>query len=65
MSKIVYWTMANGEKIDIDSMGMEHLRNTLKMIVNNSQQRREIILNGDMAEQFNFIHEENIEELEY
>jgi len=65
MSNIVYWTMANGEKINIDFMSISHLRNTLKMIVNNSQQRKEVILNGDMAEQFNFIHEENIEELEY
>tara|TARA_R110000824_G_scaffold395512_1_gene596214 strand:+ start:157 stop:369 length:213 start_codon:yes stop_codon:yes gene_type:complete len=28
-----YWTMKNGEKIDIDQMTEIHLRNTLKMIV--------------------------------
>ena len=65
MNKVVYWTMANGQKINIDTMSISHLRNTLKMIVNNNQQRKEFILNGDMAEQFNFIHQENIEEEEY
>lgn len=29
----VYWTMKNGEDINIDEMSIEHLRNTLKMIV--------------------------------
>ena len=32
MSKI-YWTMRNGEKIDIDKMSISHLRNCLKMVV--------------------------------
>ena len=31
----VYWTMQNGQKIDIDTMDINHLRNTLKMIVRN------------------------------
>lgn len=30
-----YWTMQNGQKIDIDAMDINHLRNTLKMIVRN------------------------------
>jgi hypothetical protein len=29
----VYWITGNGQKIDIDKMSIEHLRNTLKMIV--------------------------------
>ena len=29
----VYWTMKNGQKISIDDMDTNHLRNTLKMIV--------------------------------
>lgn len=29
----VYWTQRNGVKIDIDTMDIQHLRNTLKMIV--------------------------------
>jgi hypothetical protein len=27
----LYWTMKNGEKIDIDQMTESHLRNTLKL----------------------------------
>lgn len=30
-----YWTMKNGQKIDVDTMDITHLRNTLKMIINN------------------------------
>jgi len=33
----VYWTQNNGVKIDIDTMDIQHLRNTLKMIVRNSK----------------------------
>ena len=64
----VYWKMRNGKSIDIDSMDLNHLRNTLKMIVKNSNKHKEhqklmeispeksfeeIKLNGDMAQQFN------------
>ena len=35
MKEKVYWTMKNGQKIDIDEMDINHLRNTLKMIVRN------------------------------
>jgi hypothetical protein len=31
----VYWTMKNGQKIDVDTMDIQHLRNTLKMIIRN------------------------------
>jgi mannosyltransferase OCH1-like enzyme len=31
----VYWTMKNGQKIDVDTMDIKHLRNTLKMIIRN------------------------------
>ena len=31
----VYWTMRNGQKINVDDMDINHLRNTLKMIINN------------------------------
>jgi hypothetical protein len=55
----VYWTMRNGAQIDIDAMSTEHLRNTLKMIVNNSirvsaqkeLERKELHLIGEMAQQ--------------
>jgi len=36
-----YWKMRNGKSIDIDSMDLNHLRNTLKMIVNNSNKHKE------------------------
>ncbi len=29
----IYWTMKNGEKIDVDEMTESHLRNTLKLIL--------------------------------
>lgn len=58
-----YWTMANGQKIDVDHMDITHLRNTLKMILRNVEAQRALIaqqsrkkhhiqLNGDMAQQF-------------
>ncbi len=28
----VFWTMRNGEKIDIDEMDVNHLRNSLKLV---------------------------------
>lgn len=36
MSEIVYWTMRNGQQISVDDMDLNHLRNTLKMIIKNS-----------------------------
>lgn len=36
-----YWTMKNGERIYIDDMTEEHLRNTLKMIIRNRILREE------------------------
>jgi hypothetical protein len=36
----IYWTMRNGEKIDVDEMTIEHLRNTLKMIIRNDNKRK-------------------------
>ncbi len=33
----VYWTTKNGNKIDIDKMDVDHLRNCLKMIVRKSK----------------------------
>jgi hypothetical protein len=29
----VYWTMKNGQKIDVDTMDIQHLRNSLKMLI--------------------------------
>ena len=33
--KKYYWTTKSGQKIDVDLMGENHLRNTLKMIIRN------------------------------
>ena len=35
--EITYWTTKNGTKINIDDMTIDHLRNTLKMIINANQ----------------------------
>ena len=58
-----YWTMKNGQQIDVDHMDITHLRNTLKMILRNVEAQRALIaqqsrkkhhieLKGDMAQQF-------------
>ena len=49
-----YWKMRNGELTSIDDMDVNHLRNVLKMIVNNSSNRKKsFVLNGDVANMFN------------
>ena len=30
---IIYWTMRDGKKISVDDMDINHLRNTLKMLI--------------------------------
>lgn len=35
--KTTYWTTKNGNKINIDDMSIEHLRNALKIIVNQNK----------------------------
>ena len=67
----VYWTMKNGEQIDIDEMDINHLRNALKLIVRNREAYLKkmvkdfkvpikVILNGDIA-QMSIDDEENAE----
>jgi len=34
-----YWTMRNGQQIDVDLMTESHLRNTLKMLIRNSKKK--------------------------
>jgi len=62
MSNKVYWKMRNGELIDVDNMDINHLRNTLKLVLRNREtvikqilksKRREFMLHGDMANEFN------------
>jgi len=55
----IYWKQRNGVLISIDDMDVNHLRNVLKMIVNNSnnhKKKQEFKLNGDMANDFNETH---------
>jgi hypothetical protein len=51
----VYWTMQNGQKIDIDTMDINHLRNTLKMIIKNQVRvkatRPKFQLHGEIAQE--------------
>jgi hypothetical protein len=61
----VYWKQRNGVLIDINLMDVNHLRNVLKMIVNNSNKRQEkkqlFTFNGDMAQEFHesYLSDEN------
>lgn len=34
-----FWKMRNGQLIDVDQMSETHLRNSLKMMIRNSQQK--------------------------
>ena len=44
--EIVYWKQRNGELISIDDMDINHLRNTLKMIVKNSNKHKVQVSKG-------------------
>lgn len=35
----IYWTTKDGGKINVDEMSIEHLRNTLKMIIKQNQKK--------------------------
>jgi len=65
----VYWTMRNGQKISIDDMDEQHVRNSLKMVLRKLAKAkaelmtkpvksREVTLNGDMAQQWNDMNED-------
>jgi hypothetical protein len=53
-----YWTMRNGEKIDIDEMDVNHLRNTLKMLVRNTEKKKPVKpkfqIHGEIAQEMIF-----------
>ena len=63
MVEKVYWKQLNGQLISVDDMDINHLRNTLKMIIRNSKKvvKPKFTLNGDMANVFN----DDIENYEY
>lgn len=54
----IYWTMRNGQKIDVDTMDIQHLRNTLKMIIRNKQRvitapvKPKFQIHGEIAQNF-------------
>ena len=55
MSRDYYWTMKNGQKINVDDMDVNHLRNTLKMILRNieaseNKSKPKFELHGDIAQ---------------
>jgi mannitol-specific phosphotransferase system IIBC component len=55
-----YWTMKNGQKINVDDMDINHLRNTLKLIMRRADAKAKAIvaakakstfrLRGDIAQ---------------
>ena len=52
----IYWKMRDGSSISIDDMDINHLRNTLKMIIKNSTKPKskpeyEFKMNGEMAQE--------------
>lgn len=55
--KDYYWTMKNGQKINVDDMDVNHLRNTLKMILRRvesleqkSKEKPKFELHGEIAQ---------------
>ena len=62
--------MRNGELIDVDTMDIQHLRNTLKLVLRNREtvikqilksKRTNFMLHGDMANEFNSSQYDNNE----
>lgn len=39
-NKKYYWITKNGEKIDVDEMSIDHLRNVLKLILRRKEQEQ-------------------------
>jgi hypothetical protein len=53
----IYWTMKNGQKIDVDTMDIQHLRNTLKMLIKAKRAvttpvKPKFEIHGEMAQNF-------------
>lgn len=65
----IYWTMKNGQKINVDDMDENHLRNTLKLIIKTAKAKAKakqtaetkFRLHGDIAQD----HLEQMEEQYY
>lgn len=61
----VYWTQKNGQQIDVDDMDINHLRNTLKMIITNQRKvnKPKFEIHGDIAQ--DMIDQNYIQDYEY
>lgn len=46
--EVIYWTKRNGEKISVDEMDINHLRNVLKMILRNVEKAKNYQEQADM-----------------
>lgn len=57
----VYWTMKNGQKIDVDTMDIQHLRNTLKMLIRAKRAQSTPVprfqVHGEIASEFAYMAE--------
>jgi nitrogen fixation-related uncharacterized protein len=60
----LYWTMKNGQQIDIDEMSENHLRNTLKMLVRNTQAKPQVAKTRIGNIEANFFEAQNNEYIE-
>ena len=60
----IFWKQKNGVRISVDDMTEQHAKNTLKLVlrmleeerleaIEAKKKRKEVVLNGDMAQQFN------------
>ena len=60
----IYWKQKNGVRISVDDMDEQHAKNTLKLVlrmleeerleaIEAKKKRKEVVLNGDMAQEFN------------
>lgn len=61
----VYWTQKNGQQINVDDMDINHLRNTLKMIIRNQRKvnKPKFEIRGEIAQ--DMIDQGYLEEYEY
>lgn len=62
----IYWTTKDGGKINVDEMSIEHLRNTLKMIIKQNQKKNVAPFSDSKIKaltnksQYQFENEENL-----
>ncbi len=60
----IFWKQKNGVRISVDDMTEQHAKNTLKLVlrmleeerleaIEAKKKRKEVVLNGDMAQEFN------------